>query len=240
MTAKTTFPRRMTATAAVFASLTAALLHAAAPASATGLGYVEPGDKIIVATDDPRPGSTNLCTAGPYVQRGAQRGILTTGHCGETNAAVWSADGKRLGILNLSVDSGNTDVAFIALSGEQMSTRPVLAGDARTVKGIAPAAMLTANYHRTLTAVPICSKGTTSGERCGRVNTMSGAGMEAFLVADHGDSGSTVWTVIDGGHYVVGLLRGQREAPPYETVIEPIETLLSTVGATLLVEPAQS
>lgn len=237
MTAKNTLLRRMSTAAAVTSALVVGMLLGAPVASAEG-AWIAPGDKILI----PDQGTDELasCTAGPYVQMSDGSGaILTAGHCGATGQPVYvSRPGgrQRVGSILRSSSTEYTDVAIIPLKPSQMNVKALLTKDSgRVVSGVAPAAMLASMTKTGDATITVCTKGITTGERCGVVERSDPRGLVVRMESNHGDSGSTVWaTTPKGANLVVGLLRGTMIDDPTGTVIQPIEQALQMMRVKLL------
>lgn len=183
-------------------------------AGLTGLGLVNP----IAAHADPLiypgmeiiqrpPGKEPLrCTLG-FVDPAARVGV-TAGHCGG-NGPVFTSDGVRIGQLAvaqsnikpegpLSPDDYRIDYEGIAFD-EGVPINDVLPNGLRL--GIDRAVV-------PRDGLAVCRVGITTGEACGAI---AGFGNGWFLVnglpAEHGDSGSAVYTVTSPGNAaIVGIV----------------------------------
>lgn len=173
------------------------------PAAAHADPLIYPGMEIIQRP----PGKESLsCTLG-FVDPTARVGV-TAGHCGG-NGPVFTNDGVRIGQLAvaqsnikpegpLARDDYRIDYEGIAFD-EGVPINNVLPNGLRL--GVDPAVV-------PRDGLAVCRIGITTGEACG---TIAGFGNGWFLVdglpADHGDSGSAVYTVTSPGNAaIVGIV----------------------------------
>lgn len=173
------------------------------PAAAHADPLIYPGMEIIQRP----PGKESLsCTLG-FVDPTARVGV-TAGHCGG-NGPVFTNDGVRIGQLAvaqsnikpegpLARDDYRIDYEGIAFD-EGVPINNVLPNGLRL--GVDPAVV-------PRDGLAVCRIGITTGEACGAI---SGFGNGWFLVdglpADHGDSGSAVYTVTSPGNAaIVGIV----------------------------------
>ncbi|TDZ42960.1 hypothetical protein CCUG63695_02938 [Mycobacteroides franklinii] len=189
-------------------------MYAAAVTALIGIGLANP----VAAHADPLiypgmeiiqrpPGKESLsCTLG-FVDPAARVGV-TAGHCGG-NGPVFTNDGLRIGQLAvaqsniqpegpLSRDDYRIDYEGIAFD-DGVPINNVLPNGLRL--GVDPAVV-------PRDGLPVCRVGITTGEACGAI---AGFGNGWFLVdglpADHGDSGSAVYTVTSPGNAaIVGIV----------------------------------
>ncbi len=192
---------RLTVWVAVLAVLGG--LGFANPAAAHADPLIYPGMEIIQRP----PGRESLsCTLG-FVDPSARVGV-TAGHCGG-NGPVFTNDGVRIGQLAvaqsnikpegpLSRDDYRIDYEGIAFD-EGVPINNVLPNGLRL--GVDPAVV-------PRDGLAVCRIGITTGEACGAI---AGFGNGWFLVdglpADHGDSGSAVYTVTSPGNAaIVGIV----------------------------------
>ncbi|WP_078287440.1 hypothetical protein [Mycobacterium sp. D16R24] len=178
-------------------------LGLANPAAAHADPLIYPGMEIIQRP----PGKESLsCTLG-FVDPTARVGV-TAGHCGG-NGPVFTNDGVRIGQLAvaqsnikpegpLARDDYRIDYEGIAFD-EGVPINNVLPNGLRL--GVDPAVV-------PRDGLAVCRIGITTGEACGAI---AGFGNGWFLVdglpADHGDSGSAVYTVTSPGNAaIVGIV----------------------------------
>ncbi|ALR12541.1 hypothetical protein BST43_10885 [Mycobacteroides saopaulense] len=195
-------PRRRLAVPIAFLAVLAGL-GLVNPIAAHADPLIYPGMEIIQRP----PGKESLsCTLG-FVDPVARVGV-TAGHCGG-NGPVFTNDGVRIGQLAvaqsnikpegpLSRDDYRIDYEGIAFD-EGVPINNVLPNGLRL--GVDPAVV-------PRDGLAVCRVGITTGEACGAI---AGFGNGWFLVdglpADHGDSGSAVYTVTSPGNAaIVGIV----------------------------------
>ncbi|TDZ75242.1 hypothetical protein DE4585_01604 [Mycobacteroides salmoniphilum] len=173
----------------------------APPALADG-PLVFPGMEIIQGTQS--------CTLG-FVDPDVRFG-LTAGHCAmDTDGPVYDAAGKLIGVLVIAGsnlrDGERIDGTRYLIDYEAIKFRDDVA-----INDILPNGIRLERGGGVLpqTGLPVCRNGVTTGEACGTVTTVNNGWFEIDgLPADHGDSGSPVYSITSPGHgAIVGIARG--------------------------------
>ncbi|WP_309224188.1 MULTISPECIES: hypothetical protein [unclassified Mycobacteroides] len=171
----------------------------AAPALAAPLVF--PGMEIIQGTQS--------CTLG-FVDPEARLGV-TAGHCAmDSDGPVYDSAGNVIGVLIIAssnmqdgdrIDSSKYMIDYEAIKfRDDVGINDVLPNGIRLERGgIQP--------HPGL---PVCRNGVTTGEACGTVTDVYNGWFEIDgMPADHGDSGSAVYSITSPGHgAIVGIARG--------------------------------
>ncbi|MBA0045281.1 hypothetical protein [Mycobacterium sp. NPDC050853] len=173
----------------------------APPALANG-PLVFPGMEIIQGTQS--------CTLG-FVDPDARLG-LTAGHCAmDTDGPVYDSTGNIIGALVIAgsnlrdgdrIDSSKYMIDYEAIKfRDDVAINDVLPNGIRLERG---------SGIQPHTGLPVCRNGVTTGESCGTVTTINNGWFEIDgLPADHGDSGSAVYSITSPGHgAIVGIARG--------------------------------
>ncbi|ALR12540.1 hypothetical protein BST43_10880 [Mycobacteroides saopaulense] len=181
------------------AVLTAVAL--APPALADG-PLVFPGMEIIQGTQS--------CTLG-FVDPDARIG-LTAGHCAmDTDGPVYDSAGEVIGVLVIAGsnlrDGDRIDGTKYVIDYEAIKFRSDVAINDILPNGIRLERGGGIQPH---TGLPVCRNGVTTGEACGTVTNVNNGWFEIDgLPADHGDSGSAVYSITSPGHgAIVGIARG--------------------------------
>ncbi|WP_078282789.1 hypothetical protein [Mycobacteroides franklinii] len=175
---------------------------AVAPSARADAPLVFPGMEIIQGTQS--------CTLG-YVDPGARIG-LTAGHCAmDTDGPVYDSAGELIGALVIAGsnlhDGDRIDGTKYVIDYEAIKFRDDVAINDILPNGIRLERGSGIQPH---TGLPVCRNGVTTGEACGTVTTVNNGWFEIDgLPADHGDSGSAVYSLTSPGHgAIVGIARG--------------------------------
>ncbi|AMT71831.1 hypothetical protein ABG82_17560 [Mycobacteroides immunogenum] len=186
------------------AALAASALTAVAGASAAHADgpLVFPGMEIVQGTQ--------LCTLG-FVDPGARVG-LTAGHCAmDTDGPVYDSAGELIGALVIAGsnlrDGDRIDGSKYVIDYEAIKFRNDVAINDILPNGIR---LERGSGIEPYTGLPVCRNGVTTGEACGTVTNVNNGWFEIDgLPADHGDSGSAVYSITSPGHgAIVGIARG--------------------------------
>ncbi len=185
-------------------ALGAAILAAiaVAPPALADDALVFPGMEIIQGTQS--------CTLG-FVDPEARLGV-TAGHCAmDTDGPVYDSGGKAIGVLVIAgsnlqdgdrIDSSKYMVDYEAIKfRDDVAINDILPNGIRLERG---------SGIQPNTGLPVCRNGVTTGEACGTVTGIYNGWFEIDgLPADHGDSGSAVYSITSPGHgAIVGIARG--------------------------------
>lgn len=137
---------------------------------------IHPGEEITLSN-----GKT--CTVGAVTQRGDTLHILTSGHCGDKGDTI-NAGGFTL-VVQQSINNGigKQDTLHAMGFGVGVNTMPVTGGEIK-VKGSS----------RPKVGQFVCSLGSTSGWKCGKVTLVEGTSFSTDFCVKPGDSGSPVIT----------------------------------------------
>lgn len=183
----------------VVAALAAVAL---APSALADGPLVFPGMEIIQGTQS--------CTLG-FVDPDARFG-LTAGHCAmDTDGPVYDSAGNVIGVLVIAGsnlrDGDRIDGTKYVIDYEAIKFRNDVAINDILPNGIRLERGSGIQPH---TGLPVCRNGVTTGESCGTVTTVNNGWFEIDgLPADHGDSGSPVYSITSPGHgAIVGIARG--------------------------------
>ncbi|WP_329084990.1 MULTISPECIES: S1 family peptidase [unclassified Streptosporangium] len=120
------------------------------------LGDVRGGDAYYI-------GAANRCSVGFAVTRGARRGFVTAGHCGERGAATSGADLTPQGVFQGSAFPGG-DHAWIAVNPRWTLT-PTVSNGGTGAAGAVPVV----GARVAIEGASVCRSGSTTGWRCGLV-----------------------------------------------------------------------
>ncbi|AGM29890.1 hypothetical protein [Mycobacteroides abscessus] len=192
---------RLTAYAAAVAALSGVAL--ANPIAALADPLIYPGMEIIQRP----PGKESLsCTLG-FVDPAARVGV-TAGHCGG-NGPVFTSDGVRIGQLAVA-QSNIKPEGPLARDDYRIDYEGIAFDDGVPINNVLPNGLRLGVDPAVVPrdGLPVCRVGITTGEACGAI---AGFGNGWFLVdgvpAEHGDSGSAVYTVTSPGNAaIVGIV----------------------------------
>lgn len=181
-----------------------------------------PGSKISTT-------SGKTCSVGYVAEYAEGMGIITAGHCG--------APGEEFGVRNSSgtwmkvgtiVKSDNTDVADWALIKVE---NPAL---------VSPSVPVNLSMGSTYSssqageADAICVLGQVSGLSCGAFQYVAPSGRLVFEgVANHGDSGATVFALDNGVMHPIAILEGGY-ADSLNLASMPLEDVMPALGVTAI------
>lgn len=174
------------------------------------------------------PGGT-VCSVGHIATKGADKYIITAGHCGTvgTEFGIRNATGRwvKIGTMENSFNVGGDDWGIIKISNDNY-TQTKIPVDLPTGAPLAASEAASADA--------ICVLGQSSGLSCGSyLRTPASGRLVIEGVSTHGDSGGTVFALVNDVMRPIGILEGGYDGTN-ELAVQPLDRIQVNEGVSVI------